>query len=173
MNYEKIITDDFKAVKLPFEKNEGNKYKKGALLALTGEILVCRDMVHKKIAELYIAKKKMPVDFSNAVVFYAGPSPTTPGKVTGSIGPTTSARMDKYTDIMLKLGVRAFIGKGPRSAETNDLIKKNNALYLVTFGGYAALLAQFVIKSETLAFDELGAEALLKLEVARFPVVVN
>ncbi|HPP88895.1 MAG TPA: FumA C-terminus/TtdB family hydratase beta subunit [bacterium] len=172
MKFRNIIEKEFGEIILPFNKSKIKKFKHLDCLALTGEILVCRDMVHKKIAELCSENKKLPVSFENSVIFYAGPSPTPANKIIGAIGPTTSSRMDCYVELMLKLGVNAFIGKGQRSAEAMKKIRDYGAVYLITFGGYAALLSQFIEKSETIAFAELGAEALLRLTVKRFPVLV-
>ena len=160
-----------KKIILPFNETKLKNIKNGDFLEISGRILVCRDQVHSLINAMVKRKEKLPVDFTNQAIFYAGPSPTPPGKIIGSIGPTTSARMDVLTPVMLSLGVNCFIGKGPRSLEVMEQIKKNHAIYCVTFGGYAALLSSYVISNEIIAFEELGPESLLCIRVKDFPVV--
>jgi len=156
---------------LPFTKNM--IIKKKELITLTGKILVARDQVHKIIVDLVKNGKKLPCDFKNTIIFYAGPAPNPKNKIIGSIGPTTSSRMDKFVPDMLKLGVKGFIGKGDRSVDTLKIIKKNNAYSFSTFGGYAALLSKYIISKKIIAYKNLGPEALLELEVEKFPVWIN
>lgn len=160
-----------KKIKLPFTDKKLRQINNDDFLEISGEIFVCRDQVHSLVYSMTKENKKLPVDFAGSTIFYAGPSPTPPGKIIGSIGPTTSARMDSLTPAMISLGVKCFIGKGQRKPEIMELIKTNNALYCITFGGYAALLSSYVVSSEIIAFEELGPEALLKIEVKNFPVV--
>jgi len=155
----------------PLLRKQIHNFEVGDFVEITGDLIVARDQAHQRIKKIVEAKKKLPINFKNTIIFYAGPTPAKPGEIIGAIGPTTSKRMDCFTKLMINLGVSGFIGKGNRSIETMSLIK-NNALYFVTFGGYAALLSQFVVKYEIIAFPELGPEALQYLSVKNFPVIV-
>lgn len=159
-----VSTEDIKTIK---------SLTKGEEILLTGEIYVARDMAHKYLNEMIIKKETMPIDLKNKFIFYAGPCPNKKGEVIGSIGPTTSSRMDKFASKFYDLGVLATIGKGSRNKEVKQTIKRNNAKYFTVVGGVAALLADCVTKNEIIAFEELGAEALYKLEVKNFPIKVE
>ncbi|MCX8123029.1 MAG: FumA C-terminus/TtdB family hydratase beta subunit [Spirochaetes bacterium] len=156
----------------PITEEVIRKLKSGNLLAISGTIYTARDRAHKIIADLYTQQKPIPVDFTNEIIFYAGPSPAPEGMPVGAIGPTTSYRMDAYTDVMLSLGVRMFIGKGSRSEEVKRLLIQHKAVYCSGFGGAAAYLAQCVVDAHIVAFEELGPEAIYKLTVEKFPVIV-
>ncbi|MEJ5361307.1 MAG: FumA C-terminus/TtdB family hydratase beta subunit [Spirochaetota bacterium] len=156
----------------PIKEYDLQQLKAGHFLTISGTIYTARDKAHKKIAELVAQKKPLPIDFSNAVIYYAGPSPAPPGMPVGAIGPTTSYRMDAYTEIMLSLGVRMFIGKGSRSSEVKKLLVNYQAVYCSSFGGAAAFLNQCVLDAEIIAFEEFGPEAMYKLTVKNFPVIV-
>ena len=140
---------------------------------LTGEIYVARDMAHKKLQEMMKTEVPLPLDIGNKIIFYAGPCPAKPNEVTGAIGPTTASRMDKYAVELYDKGLLATIGKGDRNTEVTEAIKRNGAKYFTVIGGVAALLADKVKKSEIIAFEELGAEALYRLYVEKFPVTVE
>lgn len=144
----------------------------GDRVLISGVVYTARDVAHKRIVEMLELGKKPPFELEGAVVFYAGPSPARPGAVIGAIGPTTSGRMDPYTPALLKAGVRATIGKGKRSREVIDAMKKYRAVYLSAIGGVAALLAKSIESCETIAFPELGPEAVRKLVVKDFPAFV-
>jgi len=144
----------------------------GLQVLFSGTIYTARDMAHKKLVEMLEAGEKLPFDLNGATIFYAGPAPTPPGKASGSIGPTTAGRMDAYTPTLLAHGLKAMIGKGERSVAVTEAIQKYQAVYFVATGGAAALLAQRVIKSELIAFPELGAEGIYRLELADFPILV-
>jgi len=146
--------------------------KAGDFVTISGTIYTARDKAHKKIAELVAQQKPLPIDFTNAVIYYAGPSPAPPGMPIGAIGPTTSYRMDAYTNIMLSLGVRMFIGKGSRNEEVKKLLVNHKAVYCSSFGGAAAYLNQCVVDAQIVAFEEFGPEAMYKLTVEKFPVIV-
>ncbi len=161
-----------KKTNIPLTKKIIGNCKHGDYLELSGEIFVGRDQVHCRLAEMHNKNIELPCNLKNSVIFYAGPSPTPPGKIIGSIGPTTSARMDIFTELMLKLGINCFIGKGTRANYAMQAIENAGALYCVTFGGYAALLSSYILKNELIAFPELGAEALLKLTIKNIPVIV-
>jgi fumarate hydratase subunit beta len=144
----------------------------GDSILLTGTIYTARDAAHKRIAELIESEQKLPVDFDNTVLFYCGPSGESPCAPVGACGPTTSSRMDPFTPMMLELGVKIFIGKGDRSLNVKNALVKNKALYLVATGGAAALLGMKVKSGKIVAFDDLGPEAIYRMEVRDFPVMV-
>lgn len=148
-----------------------NIIKTGEKFFLSGTVYTARDAAHKRIIQMIEKGEKLPFDLKNSAVYYCGPSPVKPGKVIGACGPTTSARMDSFTPRMLENGVKILIGKGARSKEVVDSIKNNKALYLVATGGAAALLAKSVIKSELIAFEDLGPEAIYKLEIKDMPLI--
>lgn len=142
------------------------------MIVYNGELLVMRDAAQKKLLQISNSGERLPIDLKNAVVFYAGPSRTPPGFVIGSIGPTTSARMDKYLEFLYLNGVIATVGKGSRTQEAVELTKKYKRAYFITFSGAAALLSNMITYHEVLAFPELGPEAIAKIKVADFPMIV-
>lgn len=144
----------------------------GDRVLISGVIYTARDTAHKRMAELLRRGEKLPFDPAGKVIYYAGPSPTRPSRVIGSCGPTTSGRMDAYTPAMLAAGIRATIGKGRRSSEVVAAMKKHGAVYLGVVGGVAALLAKCITKAEVVAFEDLGPEAIRRLEVIDFPAFV-
>ena len=160
---QKILTSEVKKIA---------SLKAGDKVLLSGIIYTARDAAHKKIAELINAKKKLPIDFKDSIIYYCGPCPARPGEVIGSCGPTTSSRMDMYSQTMHSLGVIATIGKGPRSNKAIESVKKNKATYFVATGGVGALISKKVVSSSVVAFGEFGAEAIYKLEVKDLPLVV-
>jgi len=145
--------------------------KAGEWVELSGSLIVMRDAAHKRLLSSTDPEAQLPLDLKGQVIFYAGPtSEFVEGK--GVIGPTTSARMDRYVGAMLKLGVKGFLGKGPRSNEVAGLLKEYGGVYLATAGGAAALLSKFVKKATMIAYQDLGPEAIYQLEVAKFPAIV-
>ena len=144
----------------------------GENLLLSGTLFTARDAAHKRLAQLIADKKPLPLELANAVIYYCGPAPARPGDAIGPCGPTTSARMDPYTPLLLSQGVRATIGKGKRSAQVTDACRTYKALYCVATGGVAALLSRQVRRSEIIGFADLGPEAIWRLEVVDFPVIV-
>lgn len=140
-----------------------SKLKAGEKFLLSGTIYVARDQAHKK---------GLPFEVKDQIIFYAGPTPTKPGKIIGAIGPTTSSRMDPFTPNLYDQGLKATIGKGQRNQEVIEAIKRNRAVYFVALGGAAALLSKHVLSSKVIAYPELGPEAVLQLEVKDFPVWV-
>jgi len=144
----------------------------GDKVEIWGVIYVGRDAAHKRMIESLDKGEPLPFDPHGQVIYYMGPSPTPPGYVIGSAGPTTSGRMDAYTPRLLEAGLKGMIGKGNRSKEVRAAIVKNRAVYFAATGGVAALISLTVKKSETIAYSELGAEAVLRLEVEGFPVIV-
>ncbi|MBQ8887192.1 MAG: fumarate hydratase C-terminal domain-containing protein [Candidatus Gastranaerophilales bacterium] len=143
--------------------------KQGEEVLLTGEIYVARDMAHKRMIET----DTLPIDIKDKIIFYAGPCPNKPNEAIGSVGPTTASRMDKYAVELYNKGLLATIGKGSRSEDVKNAIKQNNAKYFTVVGGVAALLSDKVKSSEIIAYEDLGAEALYKLYVEKFPVKVE
>jgi fumarate hydratase subunit beta len=144
----------------------------GDMVLLSGEVYTARDVAHRRLYEAMERGEKLPIDLPTAVIFYAAPSPTPPGKVIGSIGPTTSYRMDAFTPKLIENGLRAMIGKGNRSPDVVKAIKKYGAVYFGAIGGIAALTAQCIKKAELLAYEDLGPEAIRKLTVLNMPLIV-
>jgi fumarate hydratase subunit beta len=144
----------------------------GDNVLIDGVIYVARDAAHKRLVEAMDRSEKLPFDIKGQTVYYMGPSPAPPGRVIGACGPTTSSRMDMFTPRLLAAGLKAMIGKGNRSQAVKDAIKKCNAVYFMSYGGAGALLARTVKKAELIAYPDLGAEAILRLEVENFPAVV-
>lgn len=148
------------------------KLHAGDNVEITGTIYVARDAAHKRMVETLERGEPLPLDVRGQIVYYMGPSPTKPGKVIGSAGPTTSGRMDRYAPRLMEIGLKGMIGKGLRAAPVKDAMKKFKAVYFAATGGAAALIAQKIKKAQVIAYEELGAEALQKLEVENFPVIV-
>lgn len=161
-----------KTLKVPLADEDVLQLRAGDNVLISGVIYTGRDAAHKKLVELLEAGHPLPVDLRGQMIYYVGPAPAKPGKVIGSAGPTTSGRMDAYTPALLTLGLKACIGKGSRSREVKDALVRHKGLYLAATGGAAALLAKTVSKAEVVAYPELGAEAIYRLEVADFPATV-
>ena len=161
-----------KVIKTPLDKETASALKAGERVLISGIIYVARDAAHKKLLDMIEDGKALPLEIAGQIVYYAGPCPAKPGQAIGSVGPTTSGRMDVYTPALLDRGLMGMIGKGHRSAEVVESIIKNGAVYFAAVGGAGALLAVSVRKAEVLAFPELGAEALFRLEVEDFPAIV-
>lgn len=148
-----------------------SKIRAGDEVFLSGTVYTARDAAHKKIKELIEKGQKLPFDLNGACIYYAGPTPERPGNIIGSCGPTTSARMDIFTPLLLKNGLCAMIGKGPRSKEVIDSMGEHGAIYFCAIGGAGALCAKSVQSLEVIAFEELGCESVKKLTVKDFPVI--
>ncbi|MXI85183.1 TRZ/ATZ family protein [Sphaerochaeta halotolerans] len=157
---------------LPMSKEDIASLKAYDQVFLTGPLYVGRDQVHKRLFDLLQQGKPLPISLEGETIYYMGPSPAPEGKLIGSCGPTTSARMDPFSPLLLDQGLKVMIGKGPRSDEVALAIERNKAVYLQAFGGCGALYASTVRAVTTVAFSDLGPEALLRLEVERFPVIV-
>jgi len=153
-------------------QQEIDTLKAGDTLLLSGVIYTARDAAHKRMCEEFADGKGFPFDISGKAIYYAGPCPTKPGEVIGSCGPTTSGRMDKYSPILLDNGLKIMIGKGARNKEVIDSIVRNKCLYLGAIGGCGALIANCIKKSEIIAYEDLGTEAIRRLVVEDFPVTV-
>lgn len=144
----------------------------GDYVYISGTIYVARDAAHKRMIEALDRNENLPIDIKDATIYYMGPSPAREGRPIGSAGPTTASRMDKYAPRLLDLGQKAMIGKGKRSKEVIDAIIRNQAVYFAAIGGAGALLSKCITKSQVICYDDLGAEAIRKLEVKDFPVIV-
>lgn len=170
-NYQEFIKKA-KKINFPIEdKILLKELKAGDTVLISGWLLCARDATHRKIIEV-LKEGSFSFDFTNQAIYYVGPTPTPAGKIIGSAGPTTSGRMDAYMETFLKLGISATVGKGKRSEEVRELLKKYQAVYLATFGGAGAFLSKFVKKVETIAFSELGPEAFFRIKVEDFPAIV-
>lgn len=161
-----------KHITAPINTEVTKSLKSGDYVYISGTIYTARDAAHKRMFEGMKEGKKTAFSLENNIVYYLGPSPAREGQVIGSAGPTTSSRMDKYTPLLLDSGLKGMIGKGKRSPEVIESIKKNNAVYFAAVGGAGALLSKCIKKSEVIAYDDLGTEAIRKLEVENLPVVV-
>jgi fumarate hydratase subunit beta len=161
-----------KKIILPLTEETIADLKAGDNLLLFGVLYVARDAAHKKMDDTLKRGETLPFEIKGQTVYYMGPSPAPPGKVIGAAGPTTATRMDVYTPRLLAAGLKGMIGKGVRSQEVKDAIKKYQAVYLGAVGGAGALLSKSIVKAEVVAYDDLGPEAILKLEVKDFPVTV-
>ena len=144
----------------------------GDYVYITGTIYVARDAAHKRMIEALKRGEELPIDIKDAAIYYMGPSPAREGRPIGSAGPTTASRMDKYAPTLLDLGEKAMIGKGKRTKEVIDAIIRNKAVYFAAVGGAGALLSKCITKSEIVCYEDLGAEAIRKIEVENFPVIV-
>lgn len=163
---------DIIEIKAPLSDLECRELTAGQDVLISGTIYTARDAAHKRLNMLLESGEALPFDINGAVIYYAGASPTPPGRVIGSIGPTTASRMDAYTPGLIASGMKGMIGKGPRNMQVVEAIKRHGAVYFGVVGGLAALLSKKVISSEFLAFPDLGPEAVYRLEVYKFPVKV-
>ena len=161
-----------KHITLPLTKEVTKNLKAGDNLLFTGTLYVARDAAHKRMIEQLDKGEPLPFDIKGQTIYYMGPTPAPPGRVIGSAGPTTSKRMDVYTPRLIAAGLKGMIGKGVRSPEVKEAMKKYKAVYLAAIGGAGALISKSVIKAEVIAYPDLGPEAVLKIEVKDFPATV-
>lgn len=161
-----------KHITTPITSEVTKDLKSGDYVYITGTIYVARDAAHKRMIEALERGEELPIDIKDAAIYYMGPSPAREGRPIGSAGPTTASRMDKYAKTLLDLGEKAMIGKGKRSREVIDAIIRNEAVYFAAVGGAGALLSKCITASEVVCYDDLGAEAIRKIEVENFPVIV-
>jgi len=159
-------------IQVPFDKKTAAELKSGDYVYLTGTIYTARDAAHKRMYEALRRGEELPIDIKHSMIYYMGPSPAREGRPIGSAGPTTASRMDKYAPTLLDLGQGGMIGKGKRSEAVREAIVRNNAVYFAAVGGAGALLSKSIVKSEVVAYEDLGTEAIRKLEVKDFPVIV-
>ena len=159
-------------IQVPISKEDAKSLKAGDFVYLTGTIYSARDAAHKRMQETMDHGEPLPLEIKDTVIYYMGPSPAREGRPIGSAGPTTSSRMDKYAPKLLDMGLGAMIGKGKRNQAVLDAIIRNKSVYFAAIGGAGALLSKCITNSEVIAYDDLGAEAIRKMEVKDFPVVV-
>lgn len=156
----------------PFNRETAATLKAGDYVYISGTVYTARDAAHKRMQEALETGETLPLELSGNVIYYMGPSPAREGRQIGSAGPTTASRMDKYAPKLLDLGLTGMIGKGKRSQAVRDAIVRNQSVYFAAVGGAGALLSKAITKSEVIAYDDLGTEAIRKLEVVNFPVIV-
>lgn len=161
-----------KYITTPITEKTVSELHAGDYVYITGTIYTARDAAHKRLYEALQRGEEIPIDLKNNTLYYLGPSPAREGQVIGSAGPTTSSRMDKYTPLLLEKGLKGMIGKGKRSPEVIDAMEKNQAVYFAAIGGAGALLSKCIKKAEIIAYEDLGTEAIRKLEVEKLPVIV-
>ena len=157
---------------LPLQESSLAELTVGERVALWGPMLAARDAAHKRLAQLAKEGKAFPVSLQGETLYYTGPSPARRGKVVGAAGPTTSARMDPYTPLMLSRGLKAMVGKGDRSDEIIEVLRKHKAVYFAAVGGTGALMAQHITHCEVIAYADLASEAIFRLQVKGLPVIV-
>ena len=167
------MKEEVAKIRTPLIKQVIGKLSAGEQVLLSGVIYTARDQAHKRLVELIKNKKKLPVELKNQIIYYCGPTVTPKGKVIGSCGPTTSSRMDEFTEPLLNKGLLATIGKGRRSKKIKEIIKKQKSIYFVAPAGCGAMLAKRVVSKKLVCFKELGPEAVYKLEVKNFPLIVG
>ena len=164
--------DGIKDLRTPLSDADVRSLKAGDRVRISGVIYTARDAAHGRLAPLVDKGEKLPIDVKGQIIYYTGPSPARPGGVIGSVGPTTASRMDKFTPALLALGLKATIGKGYRGQPVKDALRQHTAVYLGSIGGAGAVLSEFVKKAEVVAYEDLGTEAIRRLEVERFPAIV-
>lgn len=161
-----------KYIHVPLSTEDARSLCAGDYVYLSGTIYTARDAAHKRMYERLKEGEKLPISMDHNIIYYMGPSPARKGRVIGSAGPTTASRMDKYAPALLDLGLKGMIGKGKRSSAVKDAIVRNGAVYFAAVGGAGALLSKSILSSEVIAYDDLGTEAIRRLEVKDFPVIV-
>ena len=159
-------------MELPITADKAKQLHIGDFVFLTGEMYVARDAAHKRLMELISHGEELPIDLKDATIYYMGPSPAREDRPIGSAGPTTASRMDKYAPTLLDLGEKAMIGKGKRTPEVLEAVVRNEAVYFAAIGGVGALLSKCIKASEIVAYEDLGAEAIRRITVENFPVIV-
>lgn len=162
----------YKNITTPLTDEKVNALQSGDFVYITGTIYTARDAAHERLYTALQSNKEIPFDLTNSIIYYLGPTPAKPGQVIGSAGPTTSSRMDKYTPLLLNNGLKGMIGKGKRSTDVVESMKKTNAVYFAAIGGAGALLSKCIKESVVIAYDDLGTEAIRKLRVENLPVIV-
>lgn len=160
------------SVRLPLDEETARSLRAGDVVLLSGALYTGRDAAHKRLIALLDEGKPLPFDIRNQTIYYVGPAPASPGHAVGAAGPTSSYRMDAYTPRLLDLGLRGMIGKGLRSEAVIASMKKNGAVYFGAVGGAAALIARSIVRSEIIAYEDLGTEAIHRFEVKDFPALV-
>jgi fumarate hydratase subunit beta len=156
----------------PLDKETISALKIGDKVSITGVVYAARDAAHKKLVDLIARGEDLPFKLAGQVIYYVGPTPAKPGYAVGAAGPTTSSRMDPYAPVLIERGLKGMIGKGPRSEQVKQAMVKHGAVYFAAIGGAGALISKSITKSEVIAYPELGAEAIRRMEVKDFPVIV-
>ena len=161
-----------RSVGLPLTADTARELRAGQCVALSGSVLAARDAAHRRMVAALGAGQTLPVDLRGETIYYVGPTPARPGRVIGAAGPTTAARMDPFTELLLAQGLRAMIGKGDRSPAVRAAIARHGAVYFMAVGGSGALLSRHITSIEVLAYEDLGTEAIRRLELHEFPAIV-
>jgi fumarate hydratase subunit beta len=161
-----------KYITTPLTKQKVEELQAGDYVYITGTIYTARDAAHQRMYDTLLQGGSIPVDLQDNIIYYLGPTPEREGQVIGSAGPTTSSRMDKYTPVLLELGLKGMIGKGKRNKEVIESMMQNKAVYFAAVGGAGAFLSKKIKKSKVIAYEDLGTEAIRELEVEEFPVIV-
>ena len=169
---DKGFFENLKPINIPFEEGVLEKLKAGDLISLSGILYTGRDQTHRRLVAMLDEGKELPIDVQGQLLYYVGPSPAKEWQVIGAAGPTTSYRMDAYTPRLLELGLKGTLGKGSRTMPVREAMKKHGAVYFATVGGAGALLSKSITKSDLVAFEDAGPEALYRFEVENFPAVV-
>jgi fumarate hydratase subunit beta len=164
--------DGIKRLRTPLSDDDVRSLKAGDRVRISGVIYTARDAAHGRLAPLMEKGEKLPIDVKGQIIYYTGPSPARPGGVIGSVGPTTASRMDRFTPALLALGLKGTIGKGYRGQPVKDALRQHTAVYFGSIGGAGAVLSEFVKKAEVVAYEDLGTEAIRRLEVEDFPAIV-
>lgn len=172
INNQKMENPMDKYIKTPITEEVTAGLKSGDYVYISGTIYVARDAAHKRMTEALDRGEELPIDIKDATIYYMGPSPAREGRPIGSAGPTTASRMDKYAPRLLDLGEKAMIGKGKRNKEVIDAVVRNHAVYFAAVGGAGALLSKCITKSDVICYEDLGAEAIRRIEVENFPAIV-
>ena len=159
-------------IQTPLKKEDIENLNSGDYVYITGTVYVARDAAHKRMDDLLKEGKELPIDLKDNIIYYMGPSPAREGRPIGSAGPTTASRMDKYAPKLLDLGLKGMIGKGKRTEQVKDAIVRNGCVYFAAVGGAGALLSKAIVSSEIVAYEDLGAEAIRRIHVEDFPVIV-
>ena len=163
---------EIKKLQPPLTEADVRLLKAGDQVSLTGVIYTARDIAHKRLCESIDSGRELPFELEGAIIYFCGPTPARPGRVIGAAGPTTSSRMDAFSPKLIANGLKAMLGKGYRGAEVREALKKYGAVHFSTIGGAGALLSRYIVSAEVIAYEDMGAEAIRKLEVADFPAVV-
>jgi fumarate hydratase subunit beta len=163
---------EIKRLTIPLTEADVRSLKAGDEVLLSGAVYTARDVAHKRLCESIDSGTKLPFELEGAIIYFVGPTPAPPGKVIGAAGPTTSSRMDPFSPKLIANGLKAMIGKGYRGDEVRDALKKYGAVHLSTIGGAGALLSQHIVAAELIAYEDLGTEAIRKLQVVDFPAIV-
>lgn len=161
-----------KYIRTPISDKDAGELRAGDSVLLTGVLYTARDAAHKRMQEALELGQSLPIDLEYNIIYYMGPSPAREGRVIGAAGPTTASRMDKYTPKLLDLGLKGMIGKGKRSQAVKEALVQNRAVYFAAVGGAGALLSQSIVRAEVVAYEDLGTEAIHRLEVIDFPAIV-